>query len=500
MSTSFDWSKYEKETPEFDWAKYEKEEPSRARSLISAPIKGALKSVQDINPFFHRAVGPELSEKLIQKFLPTQEKTAEQVLETAGSIAPLAAFGAETIPAKLLQVLGGTAAGELARANEASPIAKGASEALGMGLPGLLKGTTESLIKAVKSPVQTLKSGLTKPVALESKYASKGVITPAQQEKSIRNINEEAAKIGRKTAEEHVPLIKKLEEGHDFEKEFQKGFGKLESATANNEVGIDIAPLQSFLTKSSEKYEGIPNLHEEGKKVLKEIKSFNKNPQTHLDKLIKIYRSNNKKIKNIYETSRTTGKQQEYVDFLVDMNREIVGSLDKSLPKDSLWLKEFKKLNSDYRNYKNSIKALDLIEPILGKKATPAALEKLASDKTLQKKLSMSLGEEGADKIIGLAKDQKSALDAINSIPAKELKTWETLLPLSIFIPHTHGIGAVISIKKGFDLSRRVLGYILTSPARQKEYRNVLKSIIEKDKAAYAKSSKKLLDSLESEE
>ncbi len=110
------------------------------------------------------------------------------------------------------------------------------------------------------------------------------------------------------------------------------------------------------------------------------------------------------------------------------------------------------------------------------------------------KKLDMSLGAESSKAIQQISKDLKLATEALKKIPAKEMKSWELYLPFSFLVPHTFGIGSVISLKKGSDLARRGYGYLLSSPARVKQYDNALKAIIRNDKEAYLKATKIIVD------
>lgn len=500
MKASFDWSKYEKpEAPEsaeksFDWSKYESE-PSRGRSIASAPVKGLIKGGSRFNPLGNFGPVPqELGERLTEKFLPTQNKPTEQVLERAGELLPSVAIGPEGIAAKAIQLAGGTALGHLAKENEAGPVGQAVAEAAGVGLPGLIKGGVKAVKGALTSPKQTMASGLSKPRAVDAKHAARAIIHPETQEKAIKKLEDEASQLAKKTVEKELPITKKIEEGFDFENQYERKFGAIRKMAEKANPEIDITPVSNYLSKNVSKYRGIPKLHAEGAKVKKEILAFQNRPQTGMKNLLRIYRSNNQKISSIYETSRFSGKQKEYVDFLVGMNREIAQSFENSLPKDSAWMKNFREMNADYKNYKNAKKTLDLLEPILGGKATPANLEKLSTDKKTMQKLAMAMGEKGANEISQLSKDLKQAVQSLKDIKAKDLKAWDTLIPLSLFIPHTHGIGTAIGLKKSAEFARRGYGYFLSTAARRKDYEGLLKAISKKDKDSYVKYAKRLLE------
>lgn len=470
------------------------QEPSRPRSIASAPIKGLIRGSQGINPI--AAPGPisqEMGERLLQQFLPTQNKGTEQILEKAGELAPIVAIGPEALAAKASQLAGGTLAGHLAKQNDAGPIGQAVAEGVGMSIPGIVKSAAKSISNAIRAPAEKFASGLTKPAAVEAKYAEKAIVSPERQQKAISTLNEEASRIAKTTAERDLPIIKKIEEGYDFDKNFQKKFESLRRMVNKSNPEINITPVSKILSQTAQKYRGIPKLHPEAQKVVGELKAFRERPKTDMADLLKIYRSNNQKMKSIFETSALTGKQKEYVDFLGDMNRAISKSFEDTLPKDSLWIKKFKENNLDYANYKRAMKTKDLLKPILGSEPTPAALQKLATDKKTFDKLKLAMGEKGAQDISQLSKDLKEATDSIKRIPVRKSKEWDTLIPLSIFIPHTYGIGTALSLKKGLEFAKRGYGLFLSSPKRRSLYSQVLKSIKNQDPSAYQKASAKLM-------
>ena len=477
---------------------YEKsQEPSRTQSIISAPLKGLAKGIGELgaaSSFFKKSpVSQALGEKVTEQLLPTQEGTTEQVLERAGRLVPLVAAGPEGVVSKLAQLAGGTILGQIAQENEAGDLGQSISEAVGMGLGGIAKSGVEKLATALRSPSEKLASGLTKPAAVEGKFASKALISPEAQEKAISGLNQEAAKIAQGITEKEIPITKQIAEGVNFEQRFEKKFGNLRKAAAKFRPEIDITPISELTSKTIKNYRGIPSLHDEGKKVVREINAFHNRPQTRLDNLLRIYRSNNRKIKDIYETSKLTGKKQEYVDFLVDMNKAISQSIENTLPKESLWVKEFKEMNSEYRQFKNSLKSMQMLKPILGGNATPASLEKLATDSKTLEKLKMSLGEKGAQEISQLSKDLKQATESIKRISVKKFNALDNVLPLSIFIPGAHPVGTIFGAKKVYDWARRGYGYFLTTPSRRKAYGDVIKAIHSQDRGAYVKSAINLL-------
>lgn len=494
MTSKFDWSQYETVSPSkanssegFDWNQYETvDRPSRARSLISAPIKGVMKGLQGMPSF--SATGPisaKGGQKILEKILPTREELPEQLLERAGSLAPVAAMGPGGIGARALQVGVGALAGQLAKAADLGETGQAIAEIAGMGLPGLAKAGAKGLRGLTKGEPEKMVSGLTKPRAIEAKKPQLAAMTAKRQEQAIKKLNEEATQLTKKSVEKHVPVAKQIEEGFDFEKKFEKGFGELKQSAEKANPTIDITPVTNYLNKSAKKYHGIPKLHPEGEKVLREVRALRNNPQTGLRNLMKIYRSNNQKVKSVYESSLVSGKQKEYVDFLTGLNREIASSFKNTLPKDSAWVKQFETLNKEFKNYKDAQETLNKLRPVLEGQFTPSKIQKLASDPKTQRKLQASMGEQGAKEVVQIAQDLRTATEALKKIPKREMQIWDSVFPLGFFVPFAKTLGIPVGIYKGIKAAKYGYGYLLSTPARRAAYQSALKAISNKDLQAY---------------
>lgn len=472
----------------------EESEPSRPRSLMDALSKGLIRGAKNINPIpTNGPIPPQLRERLLQHFLPSQERGVEAVLEKAGELAPIVALGPESVAAKALQLGGGTLAGSLAKEAGMGPIGQGVSEIVGMGLPGAIKSGVEKTVGLIKAPKETLPSGLTKPTAIEAKYPEKAIISPIRQEKAISSLEKEAGELTKKTVEARLPIVKKIESGFDFAKDFEKKFGHIKEVAGKVNPEVDITPVSDLLNETRAKYRGIPKLHEDAVKVEKEIKAFKKNPQQELDNLLKIYRSNVKKMNSIYETAHTTGKQKEYVDFLADMNQAIASSFDKSFPQGTAmgnWARDFRRSNAEYRDYKRGLDTLGTLEGVLQRKLTPESLNKVATNKKTFQHLEMSMGKEGAAEVKQIAEDLEKAVESLKAIPAKKMDSFDAVAPLYYFVPV---IGKVLTLKKGTDFVRRAYGYYLSTPAKRAQYDSVLKAIAKRDLEAYSKAAMILL-------
>lgn len=491
MTTKFDWSKFEEEAPssdsKFDWSKFEKEGPSRTRSLVSAPIKGILKGAKDINPLLPNGPIPKkLMDRAFEEVLPTQDQPAERLLERGGKLAPVVALGPEGIGLKALQLAGGTLFGEAAKEMGFGELGQDIAELGGIGAAQLAKGITKRAISKFKAPFEQMDSGLTKPRVLNAKNPRLGTLTKIQQQKSIEKLNNEAANLTQESIFKNVPLSKDIHEGFNFESKFQKGFSEVEKSAAKANPEINITPVSNLLAENRKKFSGIPNLHQEGKKIAAEIRAFGDRPQTGLRNLMKIFRSNNQKKKHIYETAHLTGRQKEYVTFLDDYNRAIVDSVKKTLPEDSVWLKQFLETNKDYGNYQKAQKTIQSLREAFNENPTMKKIERLSQDVKAQKRLAHSMGEQGANEVIQISEDLKKAKDAIKKIPRKEWGKWDAAFSLGILVPF---IGKPFGIFKGAQLLRGGYGWLLSTPARRKATESALKAIIKNDLDAYKKAA-----------
>ena len=337
---------------------------------------------------------------------------------------------------------------------------------------------------------ETFESGLTKPRAVGAENPSLGLITKDRQTKTISKLDEEAKKLIESGIEKHVPISKRIKEGFDFGSDYEQRFGKLKATAEKANPEIETAPMSEFFSKTREKYRGIPSPHPDAKSVLTEMKSFRRNMPGDLNDLLKIYRSNNQKLKSIYETRLLKGKRAEYADFLTGMNRKIAESIENTLPADSAWVKEFKGLNKEFGEFKAAQDTLHTLEPLLKEKLSTSTLTRLAEDPGKQKYLRLKMGQKGADEIIKIAKDLKTARDAIKKIPVKELNKFEALWPVSwMFKP----LGALTTGKKGLDYARRGWGYYLSKPNTRVAVDDALKAVSKRDLIAYEAAAKQLI-------
>ncbi len=413
--------------------------------------------------------------------------------------------------------LGGEAAGfrggnlkEKAASAVAAPVISQTAQAAGVpeeiaNLTGLVgSGLPIPKISRTKLPIEKLPSGLEKPAALESKYSKYGKISKDVQEKTIKNLDEEAKKLSSKVLERERPLVKKINEGVDLDKEFQEGFTNLRQTAKKYNPELNVSPVSQLMEKTRVDVLGLPNPSAQTKKIIKDIEAFERNPPISLYDNLRNFRNLSEKQSEIYEKSFLHGKQKKYADFISDYKKAITKSMEETLPKDSEWIKSFKDLNKDYSEYINTKKAQAILQPIFGKEITPAKLEKAASDVGFQKKLSLALGEKGAQDIAQIAKDLKAARESISSIPLKRIDLLEKSLPygyiLTDLIPYGHLFKIPYYAKAAKSGSQHLLGLYLTKPKSRAAYSLVLKEFKNGNAQAFGKAVKDLDATLKEED
>jgi hypothetical protein len=472
------------------------EQPSRLRSLASAYPKGAVKGASRLPSMVAGPIPNKLGERLLEKFLPTRKQTPEKFLERAGELSAYTIGGPEALGVKAAQVLAGAGVGQLAEEGGLGKTGQSVAEIAGMGLPSLAKSGLQKLKGLFSAQAEKLPSGLTKVRAIDAKKPSLGRLTSQMQQKALGQLDKEAATLAKSSLEKKIPLHKKIEEGFDFPSHFKKGFKDLQVLSEKSNPEVDLTPVSEFLSETRKKFRGIPSPHPDAKKIVSEARALSNNPRTSLKDLYKIYRSNNQKKSHIYETAMTGGRQREYVQFLNDLNRSIVKAFEATFPADSVWLKQFKDLNKDYGAYEATKQTLDKLRPLLKGEATAAKLEKLSSDPKTIKKLSLSMGKEGAQEISQIAQDLKLAKQAIKEIPVKDLKTMDKIFPIALILS---GLKIPAELYAAYTGGRMLYGWLLTTPVRRKAYNQSLKALISNNPQEYANATLVLKRSLQEE-
>lgn len=359
----------------------------------------------------------------------------------------------------------------------------------GQTIAGIIAGgypaVKEAFLKAKETPNLLMKSGITKRkvVGQPEQVVSKAVISPERQAESIAKLNQEAAKIVKSKVHKHVPLLKALEEGVDFESINRKNMDAVHQMAKSSNTVIDIDPLSDFLTETAGRYKKIRKLSPELKEIQSEVKAFKNNPASMLEDLVEIYRDNNKKYRKV------VGKDPEYAHFLSEYNRKIVQSIEETLPKDNEFVNFFKTTNKDYRDYKNAQFIKRNLDSMMQGNPTIEDIKNISINQAKQKALIEKMGKEGANDIIDIAKDMTIAHEALKSIPVKSLKIFDSIYPIADLLPLGSGISLKGLMKVTPKLSKRVLGYNLSSPEKKDAYKNALNALKTGDKSAYIRAT-----------
>lgn len=471
-------------------------QPSKLRSFISAPIKGAAQSYlkSSIPSIFPGPISPKAGEKIVEKALPTRPE--HEPLVRAGKVAPYVISSGASLPMAISEIALGTAAGEIAKESGAGEFGQEVAEVLGMGLPALAKlgaKAISSLIRKLKpGEAKKLQSGLTKLRVLEKSQKKMGRISPEREEKVINRLNTEASELAKKTIEREVPIVKEIEKGVDFEERFEKGFQQVKKLAQKAKPDIETRNLNQFMRSSEIPFRGIPkkSLSPETRKILDEVSAFRNKPVRRLDRLLTLFRENNKKLTSIYEQSRITGKQKHYRDFLINFNKEIGKSFETTLGKDSEWVKMFKKTNAEFKAFTDASTVLTKLKGFIDGVPTKTEVTKLATNLKAQRNLELKMGKKGAKEIIQISKDLKDSIEAIKKIPKQRLRSFNSIFPIYYLLPWGgKTIGTATALSKMRRFSKLGYGYWLSSPARRKGYSEAIKALNKNDLSSYKKKA-----------
>lgn len=232
MTTSFDdlFSQVEKKRKKEPSGSFDElfeqvsgKQPSRAKSLVSAPIKGLIKGAAKFSPL--PSFGPvptELGERITEQVLPTQQKGLEDILEFTGENIPLAALGEGGLAKRGLQALTGGLAKQQAKELELPEWAQEIVGTAGMLGPDIAKSLGSKALR----PSSKQKNAVD---FLRSKGLSDEEITPLiQNKRKLAFLSKGASKF-----EKTDPRIENIQNklGNVFEGIREKGEGKFLQGT-----------------------------------------------------------------------------------------------------------------------------------------------------------------------------------------------------------------------------------------------------------------------------
>ena len=185
------------------------EDVSKARSVASAFPKGLIREARKFNPFQSKSAIPDqLSENILNKFLPTKEGAAEDILETAGEFAPHTLLGEGGLLKKGAQALTGSLTKQAAKEFDLPEWMQDIAGVIGTSGPDILKSISSKALRNIPKQQQIIDF-------LKSKGMSDKEITPLiQNPKKLSWLSKGAMKF-----EEKSPFLKGIQEklGHVFE-------------------------------------------------------------------------------------------------------------------------------------------------------------------------------------------------------------------------------------------------------------------------------------------
>ena len=453
-----------------------------------------------VENLLHEYAGSEGIKKRVTE--PIREKVFGQADEQSKATQVARRFGQLSSFTSPVKATLGTIGGIAAKEAGFGPTGQAIAEATGTLTPNALNAAKNVIKSTVKGAPKLLPSGLPQPRAMTSKTSKFASLPKEIQTQKIDSLNKEAGKLAKGTLEKHAPIIKDIEKGVDFHGQFEKDFGRVEHLAKKHNPEIDLTPLSEMMRAKRKDLQGIPKLSSQSIKIKNELKAFSKNPPTNAYPLLKTYRENNKKLAKEYERAKIFGKDKDYVDFLTEYNRNILSSIEKTLPADSEFVNLLKSSNKEYSNYIKGLEAKAILKPFFGDNITLGKLDKFASDPRLIKKMSLNIGKQGAQEISQIASDLKAARQSISKIPVKEVKKFEELLPAGYYIADFIPFGG--KALKGYTAAKylqtrlpRAYGHYLSNPATRRTYGNVLRSFIDNDPKAFGVATKRLIDEME---
>jgi|SRR5579863_1028636 len=440
--------------------------------------KGMRRAFEHLSDLKQKGVASEEQEKELeelQRLMENPESYREQIQAVDRTPSGLLKQGIKKVTGYDLEPEGGVEkTAEFLGSFTPKELIKGAK-----AIPDIVKGLT-------KKTKQLFPSGLSKPRAVESKLSPYSTIGKKTQKEAVEKLNKEAGSLAKEKVHEHLPVAKQIEQGVDFKSFFSSRMSNLEQIASKSKARVDLTPVEDFLEKTADRYRGVPKLHKDAVKIASERKAFYKNPPVTIDRALKTYRSNNRKINEIFEKSRLHGTQKEYADFLIGQNKAIAQSFRDSFGAGNKWVKDFERLNAGFKSHADAQKTLKELDGFFGGRLTPRSLEKLGSDPRTQQKLSLMMGDQGAKEIAQIAKDLKAATDAVKGISKVQYHAYEAIYPITYLIPI---VGKVTGALTAMKISRNLLGSYLSKPAYRRAYSEALSALKSNDMKAYERAT-----------
>lgn len=336
---------------------------------------------------------------------------------------------------------------------------------------------------------------------------SKGEITPRKTgfisekllNQRLEKVGEEAAELASTIGKEHPTfqrISKAIEEGVPIQKRFDEKFSSLEELAKHVEAPVNSKPLDSFLVNEAHKYTGIGEHTDLSKFVTDQINGWQKNGGNSLYKMMRRYRLNNEKLKEIRQSAppyqKLTDADRQKINFLTRMNDSIKESMKSTFGETKLpaipgeggkasvgqkWFKGFEQLNDAYSGFKNTETAKRVLDPILKNQVSETDLGKFLSNQRNWEDLNRFLGPEETQKLHTLVEDVVKARNALKSIPKGDINKELTNKLLFNLIPGVGSkISGILSLPKLWDWAK---GRYYSAPEFQQNFHELVQGLVE---------------------
>lgn len=321
-----------------------------------------------------------------------------------------------------------------------------------------------------------------------------GTISSARQKAVVEKLDKQAVRLSEdvvKDATDFKKISAEIEKKSPIQENFNKFFDNLENFSHEANVPLrDVKPLNDFLAKEARLYEatGAPTFM--SKLINQEINGWRAAGKDELYSLYRRYRLNNRRIREIMsDPTFPFSERKEAIGFFTRMNEAITGSLERSLPEDSQWLKLFKSGNESYSNYLNTLEVKRILDPLMKGDLTNKQLTRTLESDRFWRSAERILEPQKAQELRTVLTDLQQARNAIMSMKESP-EILNSLLKYGLtkqFIGDF--LSKIMSVPK---MIKWGMGRYYSSPEFDKNLKEFLKAFSENNAEAIASSINKL--------
>lgn len=376
-------------------------------------------------------------------------------------------------------------AGELARKAGFGEFGQSVAEIAG-GLR--YRGKPVTPVEKIKQP--RMSKGNTKP-------RDAGFITPEHYEKQIAKIGEEAAIIAEDIGKENKnfqTISRSINRGDPIQERLNEKFSALEETAKNLNTPIDTKPLDTFLVNEAHKYAGTGADTELSKFINEQVNGWQKSGGNGLYSLSRRYRLNNEKWREIKDAANVTKSlstaDRQKMNFLTRMNDSIKESMKGTLQNEkslaipgqgaetslgNKWFQAFEDLNSANSQYKSTLTAKKILDPILKNDVSEKDLNRFLANRRNWEDINKFLGPEETQKLHTLVEDVVKARNALGSLKQKDIVS-ESIKNSVLGLIGGKKLAAALSVPKFWGWAK---GRYYSSPEFQQNFHELVQGIIE---------------------